>query len=878
MFLTGAALTARCETLAWWRMDGQSGVSADGKTVESETNSAAVNGRAKQESTRKMEYCSDTPDDFIYDPISRTSQTNLSSLFVRDNGTNSCYVQVPFNPASNNLSGFTVEMFVKAAAEQLTKAGDILPVFKKTRLDDKAATFEIHINRSDVPHSYNWWQASVSVPGHETQELEQNRYDGPTHITDGKAWHHIALTYDATSSRVEFYCDYELLATVVTPVPIAPLDAGPILIGGQPNGRGITGMIDEVRVTKRPLEAWEFLRATPRAIKDVSFKPSAKPSLPNDSGYIDVKLRYGAIGDGVTDDTKAIRKAFKECADKVPTAYNTVYFPSGTYIVSDSCQWSRFMTIQGEGTNRTIIKLKDDCPGFGHNAKSPKAVIIASNWNGGEGSGSAMQNYISDLTIDTGKGNTNAIGIEFQANDSGGIENVLVRSGDGDGAVGLDFTRPWPGPCLQRNIRIEGFDVGIKTIHREYSLVFENIDLVDQKEAGILNEGNSLSIRKLASSGPAPAIVNGNPAGLVVLLDGEFDGGSADNCAIENKGSLYARNIKTSGYKAAIRTNGKVIAGSSVAEYMTAKPQMLFDSPRTSLNLPVEETPTPPLEDPSAWLNVACFKDKVKDGDWSDAIQAAFDFGKTTLYFPANIRCEIRKTIHVRGNVRRIVGLNSGLYGNPDIFKNMPILAFDASNNAVVVMERVAIDTDYGKRAWAIEHAGPQTLVLKHCDISGYRATPEAGSLFIDDMSAGPWIFGHGQKIWARQLNVEGGNPVVKIVNNGAELWILGFNAQGAGLNIMNNNGAKTEILGGLIYPTEDVPEGMPMFENSNAVFSAVMNESSYLKNYTFIVKDTQGGRTMNFSIKDADWPGGRVNINYVSNPARKWQLDTNKE
>ena len=311
MLLASAVHVVRAETLAWWRMEGRAGVSADGQAVKSETNSPAMDGRGRQESIRTMEYCSDIPGDFIYDPVSGTCYTNLSALMVRDNGTNSCYVEVPCDPAVNSPAGFTIELFLKASGEQRAKGGDILPIFKKARKDDKSAAFEIHVSRSGTPRSYNWLQASITSPLQQPQELSKNKYGGITHVTDGKAWRHLALVYDASNNVARYYCDYELLATAQVPLPLAPLDAAHFLIGGQPGGRGISGVIDEVRISRQPLEPSDFLRASARPLKNVSFKPGDNPALPEDSGYIDVKMRYGAVGDGVTDDTRAIKKSFQ---------------------------------------------------------------------------------------------------------------------------------------------------------------------------------------------------------------------------------------------------------------------------------------------------------------------------------------------------------------------------------------------------------------------------------------------------------------------------------------------------------------------------------------------------------------------------------------
>lgn len=289
VWLASAVHMVRAETLAWWRMEGRSGVSADGQVVKSETNSPAMDGRGKQESSRTMEYCSDIPGDFIYDPVAGACFTNYSSLLLRDNGTNSCYVEVPCDPAINNPAGFTVELFLKASGEQRAKGGDILPIFKKARKDDKAATFEIHISRSESPRSNNWLQASITSPLQPSQELSKNKYGGITHVTNGKAWRHLALVYDASNNVARYYCDYDFLATTPVPIPLAPLDAAPFLIGGQPGGRGISGVIDEVRISRQPLEPSDFLRASARPLKNVSFKPGDNPVLPGTAAMLTSK-------------------------------------------------------------------------------------------------------------------------------------------------------------------------------------------------------------------------------------------------------------------------------------------------------------------------------------------------------------------------------------------------------------------------------------------------------------------------------------------------------------------------------------------------------------------------------------------------------------
>jgi hypothetical protein len=64
--------------------------------------------------------------------------------------------------------------------------------------------------------------------------------------------------------------------------------------------------------------------------------------------FVNVKT-YGALGDGVTDDTAAITAAIAAAANR------TLYFPAGTYVVSSALSLANPITIEGEFHN-SIIK------------------------------------------------------------------------------------------------------------------------------------------------------------------------------------------------------------------------------------------------------------------------------------------------------------------------------------------------------------------------------------------------------------------------------------------------------------------------------------------------------------------------------------------
>jgi hypothetical protein len=227
-------------------------------------------------------------------------------------------------------------------------------------------------------------------------------------------------------------------------------------IGGYFFRKSKTAIRDQQPITTSPT----ILPTTPMPTSP-STLDSTQPYVgdivfPADSGIINVK-NYGVKGDGITDDTQAILRAIRE--NLVGNPGPIIYFPSGTYLVSDRLdwrdkdgKWQAFMTFQGQNRNNTIIKLKDKAPGY-TDSGNPKAVIFTAaffwesataggkDWtNLGEG-GTAFRNFIFDLTVDTGSGNPGAIGIDYLVNNVGSIRNVTIRSGDGQGYAGLDMTR-----------------------------------------------------------------------------------------------------------------------------------------------------------------------------------------------------------------------------------------------------------------------------------------------------------------------------------------------------------------------------------------------------------------------------------------------------
>jgi hypothetical protein len=68
---------------------------------------------------------------------------------------------------------------------------------------------------------------------------------------------------------------------------------------------------------------------------------------------------FGAVGDGVTDDTDAINRALFQlfCRETNPQIRRSLFFPAGVYRVTETILIPPFATLWGEGADNSIIRL-----------------------------------------------------------------------------------------------------------------------------------------------------------------------------------------------------------------------------------------------------------------------------------------------------------------------------------------------------------------------------------------------------------------------------------------------------------------------------------------------------------------------------------------
>ncbi len=854
---------------------------------KSEAADSAVQGAkigSKRVGGAKAAYSDDVPGAFLYDPLSQKSRPNTASAVFTGGESKSDAVQAVTSFKALQLAGesVTIEGFLKPAPE----AGLDAWLFGKSRTSPAGAELSLEWHRFHNANS-TFHGAAVAGPNGNPNRFAVGHYSSTTRLGENNArWRHMAMVYDVQAKTATCWLDYHLSRTVPIESPLE-WDNGPFLIGGRTDQWGMSGLIDEVRIVRGAQGPTTFLRARADSIENVSFV-SNQTIVPRDAGCLDAKEHFGAVGDGKTDDTAALNTAFDQLTSRVPLAYNTLVIPPGEYLVSGMLYCSRFIDVKGAGPGRTIIKLKD---GTFTDPQHPQPVLRMSSTTGAPGSddwvnGSSISIYLDGVTIDTGKNNPGAKALEYHSNNFGRLENVVLRSGDGAGVMGLDLTHHDVGPALVKHVTIEGFDTGTQIHYQDYSMTFEHLVLRNQRVVGIRNKGNILAIRKLMSENTVPAIIAEGPNSMVTLLDSELTGGSSDQPAIHSDGGLYALRVQTAGYKCAIEKQqlvsqnpsvwkDSIVPGPDLTEYVGDTIVTGHGTSQSALQLPIEETPEPPVPPVSEWVSVASFRDQCIGDDWGPALQAAIDSGAKVIYLPRTEAYSFSTPVRLHGAVERLVGLGGNLNWNGNVWKGdrprnqtetegaaPPLLIFDEPDaSRVVVLDRLSVVH--------LQHSSPATLVLRSSTPNRYTTGAAGGKLFAEDIAGADWHFDHPQAVWVRQWNPESHETGPCVQSRGATIWSLGFKTEYESQKFLAEDNAQTEILGAFIYPIGQIPEDRPIFENRNSRMSLVYGTSAYHANHKVHVRDVQGVDIREIGNDSLNWAGARARMDLYTSDAR---------
>lgn len=575
---------------------------------------------------------------------------------------------------------------------------------------------------------------------------------------------------------------------------------------------------------------------------------------------------FNAIGDGTTDDTAALVAAYdfvmNEIADagwdnffpKTNAPSFILYLPDGVYRVTDtviysgpvqdhyignteSLAWIRFV---GQSREGTVIRLDDQASGFG-NVGSPKPVL---SFGKTDFNNLPASNSLRNLSIEVGAGNPGAIGVKFGGANQSDIHNVRIASLDPEkrGAVGLD-NRIGTVLSLQTDLLIEGFEVGVRMLPYHFTMpALEHITLRGQRRAGVEVVDGLATLRKVRSENTVPALLVTGPGGHAVISDSELEGGTAEDAAIEVRaGHLFARDIAVQGYRTGVRQGDADTVTGDVDEYVSHTPVQFFgDKPTRSLRLPVMEYPRVAWGALSEWVRPQTPGDGVADA--TNAVQAAMNTGKSTIYFPGHAY-RVTEPIDVPCSVRRIAGLFTVVSGSAGV--KFRVGACDEP----LLIEDVTTAGGVG-----VEHVGVRPLVMS-------RVTSRAFAYRNSVTEGRPTLF-------ANAVNgIKAANPLknltayLRIVNSeslegqfvidDANVWVFGFKSEKSAPAFTVRNEGKLEVLGGIINQYSQEPAsiwpGKVAIINENATMSIVAATNGPNKideGFEILVRDTQGAQT----------------------------------
>ena len=575
---------------------------------------------------------------------------------------------------------------------------------------------------------------------------------------------------------------------------------------------------------------------------------------PPDSGIINVR-DFGAMGDGVHDDTHALRHALEASRvdqGRVFWPSKIVFLPPGVYRVTDTLALrdatgahTNALHLMGASASTVTIRLDSGASGFDREG-SPKAVIYTSsrllggsdtaggkNYRDlGEGN-DAYGNYVENLTIDVGDDNPGAVALDYLANNMGAVRQVRLRAGRNSGHTGIRMDRKWPGPLLIDDLRVDGFAVGLSAKHSEYGITGDGLRFEGQRVTAIRNTDNMLALRRvqIISSGAATAVENLGQKGLIAAQDWDVHLSRPDGNWVVNQAYMNLHQVRLHHRPAssAAPSSGRL----EQAQDGAYRQQDLLPGMGGVWQLSRPLSP-PAWQAPfSRWANVQTFGARPNSGkDDGAAIQRALDSGAEVVYFPTG-RYLTSRPLVIPAAVRRVAGMMSSLQVHAQrdaAFTPEHGLLQVRASGPILTIERLAIDHMERGPQLGIAHLSARTLVLQDvigAGITTLRRGEGGGALFVDNTCCGDWDLAGQQPVMARQLNSEGRG--VRVINRGAPLSILGIKVEQDATAIVNHAGAQTEVWGGLLYTVHPPSPGRPAFVNhAGGRLSVSYVESAY--------------------------------------------------
>lgn len=328
-------------------------------------------------------------------------------------------------------------------------------------------------------------------------------------------------------------------------------------------------------------------------------------------GFVDVTAKpFLADPTGIRDSTKAIQTAIYFARDH----QMVTYFPSGTYLVSDtltcvqnvyrrsnqSIQPGRLIpnALMGSRSGkRPKIILKSNSPGF-QSSETPKPLIYFWTRNSRDvqnnytrhSLGDAFNQVFINIDIEIGENNPGAIGIIHPSSQGSAIEEVTIDVRHG--LIGMQGG-PGAGGGIS-DVTVIGGKIGFDFRYDSNRVLCQTptltgIKLIDQTEAAIIYEGMQSFVGvglDIKYNGSNAAIQGYSTSfwqffGQINIIDTKIDLVKETSTAISTNHSLYIRDTYIKGGAKAIKGPQNIAVQSSSAQWIHIKEYAIGQDNRT---------------------------------------------------------------------------------------------------------------------------------------------------------------------------------------------------------------------------------------------------------------------------------------------------------
>ena len=195
---------------------------------------------------------------------------------------------------------------------------------------------------------------------------------------------------------------------------------------------------------------------------------------------------FGAVGDGLTDNTDAINRALYQlyCVDVNPSVRRSLFFPAGNYLITGTLLVPPYATLYGEGNNSTILNFQI----------LPWTSVAP--WQAGTLVQNGANFYRSNLAVPVGTSISNTT---YWAPES--LPDYVVRTADSLQQTGVNIGNN--GAIAPQSIELANLKIQTNAVH--HGILIEDASNSSIKNVYIQGPFDSTDIVNFATSAVANA-------------------------------------------------------------------------------------------------------------------------------------------------------------------------------------------------------------------------------------------------------------------------------------------------------------------------------------------------------------------------------------